>query len=60
MQIVLCFQGFPMFNPLRPSGKYTYHLLSQSVTLQFVFVFHMILSVKGNYFLNSVNQLISV
>jgi hypothetical protein len=25
------------FNPLEPSGKYTYHLLQQSVTLHFVF-----------------------
>jgi hypothetical protein len=26
------------FDPLRPSGNYTYHLILQSVTLHFVFV----------------------
>jgi hypothetical protein len=29
---------YTSFNPLKPGGEYTYHLLHQSVTLHFVFI----------------------
>jgi hypothetical protein len=32
---------YDLFNPLKPSGKYMYHLFSQLVTLYFVFMTSM-------------------
>jgi hypothetical protein len=42
-----------LINALKPSGNYTYHLLQQSVSLHFVFiyVFNIILAVNNDYFL---------
>jgi hypothetical protein len=49
------------FNPLKLSGKYMYHLLSQSVMLHFVFMCFIQFSVyKVIISLNSMNQLIFV
>jgi len=32
------FSGFLLFNPLKPSGNYMYHLLHQSVIVHSVFM----------------------
>jgi hypothetical protein len=52
--------GAPYLNPLKPKGKYMYHLLYHWMTLQFVFVGCVLFSASGISFLSSINQLIFV
>jgi hypothetical protein len=48
-----------VFNSLKPSGKYLYHLIKQSVCLHFVFMCFVLLTVWSAIIsLNSVNRLI--
>jgi hypothetical protein len=54
-------QLYVYINPLRPSGKYMYHLPWQSVMLHFVFISFSWFSLYTVFiYLNSVNQLIFV